>query len=186
MEQLGEGQSELRGRDAGASGPPGRRCRGDFFPPGRRRVDRAAGSRAIPVASPLDSAGGQPFAGRHVGGRRAKRRPLRGDFSAPLPGFTAPSCRARTGVGRPGGWLSTSIRWRASWTSSSRPDWPRRSGVDFRYQPAATFQYAGELSGASLAEPLLLFLLALLLAEQIVAYWVGDHPRDAIGKGGAG
>lgn len=60
-------------------------------------------------------------------------------------------------------------------------------GVDFRYQSAATFQYAGEeLSGASLTEPLLLFLLALLLAEQIVAYWVGDHPRDPIGKGGVG
>ncbi len=58
-------------------------------------------------------------------------------------------------------------------------------GVDYRYEPVSTFRYAEEeLEGRDLTDVLLYALIALLVLEQLVAYWVGDHPPRTVEKGG--
>ncbi len=59
-------------------------------------------------------------------------------------------------------------------------------GVDFRYQSVDAFRYSeDEVSGTDLTDTLLYALLAMLLAEQLLAYWVGDHPPRVVETGGA-
>jgi hypothetical protein len=54
-------------------------------------------------------------------------------------------------------------------------------GLDFRYESAGTFRYAEEeIAGTNLTDTLLYALLAMLLVEQLFAYWVGDHPPRAV------
>jgi len=61
-------------------------------------------------------------------------------------------------------------------------------GVEFAYEPVATFRFSEEeFAGTDMTLPLFFLLLALLLVELVVAYWVSDHPpRPRNGsKGGA-
>lgn len=62
----------------------------------------------------------------------------------------------------------------------------RLDGIDYRYESVNTFQYAEEeFAGTDLTDILLYGLLALLLLEQLFAYWIGDHPPRTVTQGGA-
>ncbi|MDY0165497.1 MAG: BatA domain-containing protein [Thermoguttaceae bacterium] len=65
----------------------------------------------------------------------------------------------------------------------------RLAGVPYYFEQAASFRYVlGEDPGYNLAEALLYFLVALLLLEQVVAWWASYHPsapRTALARGGA-
>ena len=66
----------------------------------------------------------------------------------------------------------------------------RLKGVDYQYEPAALFEYAGEeLAGYNMSEPLLYLLVLLLIGEQILAWSASYHPRvrrERPAKGGVG
>jgi len=60
----------------------------------------------------------------------------------------------------------------------------RLKGVDYQYEPAALFQYAGEeLAGYNMSEPLLYALALLLIGEQVLAWSASYHPRSRGGTG---
>ncbi len=57
-------------------------------------------------------------------------------------------------------------------------------GLDYRYESVSTFRFgAEEFAGTDLTDTLLFALLAMLLLEQVFAYWVGDHPPRTINAG---
>jgi hypothetical protein len=58
-------------------------------------------------------------------------------------------------------------------------------GLDYRYEDVGTFRYEEEdVAGTDLTDTLLFLLLAVLLVEQLFAYWVGDHPPRSVATGG--
>ena len=62
----------------------------------------------------------------------------------------------------------------------------RLEGIDYRYESVSTFRFAEEeFAGTDLTDALMYALLAILLIEQLFAYWIGDHPPRPVASGGA-
>ncbi|NLS94006.1 MAG: VWA domain-containing protein [Planctomycetaceae bacterium] len=62
----------------------------------------------------------------------------------------------------------------------------RLEGLDYQYEAVDAFRYEEhEAAGTELTDILLCVLLALLVVEQLFAYWVSDHPPRTAAAGGA-